>query len=554
MSEGIRYEGDINEEKTGTGKIIYPEDDSIERVSYEGGLLLGLPHGEGIMCWKDGGEYNGGWESGNRHGKGIHKYGNGSFYEGDWLDGFRHGKGTYKWPNGQSFEGEWQNDSIRGRGVMYAANHNRFEGYFIDVYPSGHTRITYANGDIYEGEYKNKGVNGRGKYTFAKGTIVYGDWKDGRKHGRALTYRPRGNINICDFSEDEMHGRSITVNGSLRISYDIYRYGFWKGSTTIAEPPNSDSVRWFPEENTYEYESGDARKYFFGMTKGGVVEGIGVLYMADGTTYAGVFENGLLHGNGVILYSHTDDLGRCVYKGKLEAGKPHGMGLMEWKNGASYSGEFSNGLREGNGQYKFANGDIYEGSYMADKRCGEGAYTFANGDSYVGTFEDNELNGGGIYTAANGEVYAGGFLGGKRHGAGKLTDTEGNVTKGNWENGVLIVPQVITEPNIILCRALEEPTQLICEKFDKDTLCSLLNCTDIDEIRTDSLSAIGNMFSVDVVCVYDSNAYANGGYENYYAEQLTENISVCGDCLICGKTHTGYAPLPKRAIEAILNY
>lgn len=79
--------------------------------------------------------------------------------------------------------------------------------------------------------------------------------------------------------------------------------------------------------------------------------GVGVLNFADGTVYAGEFQNGMNHGHGVLTFRD-----KSVYSGEFDDGKYHGYGVFVKGDGTKYEGEFNNGKVEGHGKITFADG------------------------------------------------------------------------------------------------------------------------------------------------------------------------------------------------------
>jgi len=97
-------------------------------------------------------------------------------------------------------------------------------------------------------------------------------------------------------------------------------------------------------------------------------------------------KNRMIGGN--IRTIEYDD---STYHGEIlpKINKPHGTGIMTWKNGDQYIGSWKDGKRSGLGTM----------------------YWRADGTSHYGFWEDD-----------------------KRHGEGRTTNTKGVVLQGNWEN------------------------------------------------------------------------------------------------------------------------
>jgi len=98
-----------------------------------------------------------------------------------------------------------------------------------------------------------------------------------------------------------------------------------------------------------KYEDGDEYK---GQWNGeGKRHGLGVLKFADGTLYAGEFNNGMNHGYGVLTFND-----KSCYAGQLEDGKYHGYGVFEKADKMKYEGEFMMGKADGSGKITFPDG------------------------------------------------------------------------------------------------------------------------------------------------------------------------------------------------------
>lgn len=62
-----------------------------------------------------------------------------------------------------------------------------------------------------------------------------------------------------------------------------------------------------------------------------------------------------------------------TYEGQLnEAGKPHGLGRMTFKNSGIYEGMFADGKKEGWGRLINWDGSLYQGSFKNGLQHGEG--------------------------------------------------------------------------------------------------------------------------------------------------------------------------------------
>ena len=77
-----------------------------------------------------------------------------------------------------------------------------------------------------------------------------------------------------------------------------------------------------------------------------------------------------------------------VYKGQVENGKPHGLGILTYIYGNNYVGEFKDGREHGQGTYTGA-GTRYVGGWKDGREHGQGTWTSSSdGDKYVGEYKD----------------------------------------------------------------------------------------------------------------------------------------------------------------------
>ena len=89
-----------------------------------------------------------------------------------------------------------------------------------------------------------------------------------------------------------------------------------------------------------------SREFFEGQaTAEGKYQGQGHLIATNGDEYVGLFQDGLPHGSGKMVYSTTGN----VYEGEWSEGRHHGQGtLTELKTGNVYRGGWHNGKKHGN--------------------------------------------------------------------------------------------------------------------------------------------------------------------------------------------------------------
>ena len=105
---------------------------------YVGEVNEGQRHGRGVFCFDDGNHYIGYWEFNQRNIYG--KFFNSNkklIYDGKILNGVKHGNGIQHFENGGRYEGEFENDLKCGKGVYYFPNGSHWEGLFKNNQMSG---------------------------------------------------------------------------------------------------------------------------------------------------------------------------------------------------------------------------------------------------------------------------------------------------------------------------------------------------------------------------------------------------------------------------------
>jgi hypothetical protein len=82
------------------------------------------------------------------------------------------------------------------------------------------------------------------------------------------------------------------------------------------------------------------------------------------------------------------------YEGEVAQGNMHGCGKLVMANGATYTGMFNAGLMDGRGVHVNADGSCtYKGEWAEGKKSGRGMQSSANGDNYDGDWRDNLMHG-----------------------------------------------------------------------------------------------------------------------------------------------------------------
>merc|ERR1712070_313157 len=99
--------------------------------------------------------------------------------------------------------------------------------------------------------------------------------------------------------------------------------------------------------------------------------------------------------------------GESLYDGGIEDGLRHGNGVLVWGDGRRYVGQFFCGSFHGSGEMSWPDGRKYSGQYHQGKKHGDGVFSWPDGRRYVGDWADGHRNGTGVYTNAKGRTRRG---------------------------------------------------------------------------------------------------------------------------------------------------
>ena len=112
--DGAHYEGDLlGGDPHGQGVAMLPSGHRHEgefRTFVKDGVNVTMPHGQGVSTGPDGSRYEGEWREGSFHGQGVYTWPDGARHEGEFREGSFHGQGVETYPDGTRFEGEWRED------------------------------------------------------------------------------------------------------------------------------------------------------------------------------------------------------------------------------------------------------------------------------------------------------------------------------------------------------------------------------------------------------------------------------------------------------------
>lgn len=174
-----------------------------------------------------------------------------------------------------------------------------------------------------------------------------------------------------------------------------------------------------------------------GKNNDGKLNGFGEFVDENGTIYEGMFEQGVLNGNGKIIKIKESKKGinKIVYTGNINNFKKEGYG-SEICDEYIYEGNFQNNRKKGKGKIQFLiSGDSYEGEFDNDKITGYGHYIWSNGHEYIGDFIEGEMHGKGKYIWPDGNEYEGEYIKNIKEGNGKFKWNNGAIFEGKFHDG-----------------------------------------------------------------------------------------------------------------------
>ena len=243
-----------------------------------------------------------------------------------------------------------------------------------------------------------------------------------------------------------------------KIYLEISRFAFLIPNYIVTSPTEVYKGYW----NTNKKYHGHGVKYEFddnkkknkrteGIFYNGLLLGQGIIIFSNGEILTGNFIRGKMNGNG----EHVRKDG-SVYKGVFKNGKYDGLGkeffgegtkfegfftdgekkygTYEWKNGSKYQGQFLNGLFHGKGVYNWSNKKSYNGNWLNGRMNGKGKFTYQDGSYYEGEFVNGKKSGYGVYKWGNDKYYEGKWKNDKQNGYGVYYD-KNKVIKGFWIDG-----------------------------------------------------------------------------------------------------------------------
>ena len=196
----------------------------------------------------------------------------------------------------------------------------------------------------------------------------------------------------------------------------------YKGSWNINKRYHGHGIKYqFDEKKT-------KNKRIEGIFLNGFLFGQGMVIFSNGEIISGNFEKNKLNGEG----EHYR-MDQSIYKGQFKNGKYNGKGKEVFNEGNIFEGFFSEGLKK-YGTFEFKNGSKYSGEFSNNIFDGKGKYTWPNKKEYDGIWKDGKMNGKGKFTYLDGSYYEGDFLNGKKSGYGKYVWKKDRYYEGSWKN------------------------------------------------------------------------------------------------------------------------
>ncbi len=220
----------------------------------------------------------------------------------------------------------------------------------------GEGEAVYPDGSMYCGSFHNGIKNGMGSIHYPDGSVFSGGWANDMKNGE---------------------GRSLFSDGS-------------------------------------EYK---------GLFKNGMPHGEGIFIASDGIVKKVRFNEGILISSSAIAFKKVEGFMRYgtvlalggVYTGWYSGVRatgfiPERRGRIRWEHGSSYAGQWHNGKMHGRGAMRWPDGSSYVGEWNFGRRSGFGTYTWKTGSTYMGGWKDNRKHGPGIAVYADGKIQCGLFF------------------------------------------------------------------------------------------------------------------------------------------------
>ena len=147
------------------------------------------------------------------------------------------------------------------------------------------------------------------------------------------------------------------------------------------------------------------------------------------------------------------------------------IGIIKWKNNATYVGEIKNGVKDGIGTFKWPDGTKYEGEFIKDRIEGLGQIYFIDGNVFRGQILNGIPHGYGEFIWNNDNKYCGSYINGKKDGFGIYIMISENLREyltyfGFWKNGKQNGYGIVIKNKKIMYRKYKEGKKIKDYKYD----------------------------------------------------------------------------------------
>lgn len=335
---GEVYEGDwLEGEIHGRGVFTF-----LDGEIHEGEFRNNCIYGQGIRKYTDGSNYEGNWEDGKKSGHGVQHSKEGNVFNGEWRDDqFIAGKAFIKYEDGSVYEGNWKDNQQNGKGIYYAANGNIFDGEWRNhQFLSGNCVLKYRDGRSYSGGFRDGNYNGKGTLKMPDGSGYEGDWVNGIRCGEGKSWWSDGGVYEGHWENDIANGYGVRSRGNIRYEgqwKDGKRHGH--GTFTYSQGDKHE-CEWVNGEpwgyGTYTYKDGSSCTGYF--KKDVLWSGVGTIKYQNGEVYTGKVENGMRHGDGLLIMENGTQI-----RGSFEKGEPHGKAVYTDEEGKQFNCKYNHG-------------------------------------------------------------------------------------------------------------------------------------------------------------------------------------------------------------------
>ena len=325
-----------------------------------------VPHGKGILYYRNGDHYYGYFQNGKKSKLGIYffrkKIG---YYKGEWEDNKMSGYGIYYLKNKNlKYEGQFKNNKKNGVGILTLNDGNKIQGAWINNEFCEIGQITTKKGQIYKGEIKNYKKDGNGYEYFPTYEKYIGLYSE-NKFSIGRYYFNNGNKYYGSFKDNKMHGF-----GKMKYPFNE----FYSGNFFLGKKQGV---------GRYYYSNGDIYEgYWFDDLR----NDFGILKFKNGDSYTGEFIKDIKHGIGIFYNEQNGD----YYIGEFEYNQKQGIASIYNDNcNYEYEGCVSKGVKEGMGIYKNSK-ILYKGEFKNNLYNGYGK--ILNGGSMIeGIFKNGDV-------------------------------------------------------------------------------------------------------------------------------------------------------------------